>query len=69
MALDQGSATYGPRDRSGPSSKIITARRPFKNCSNCIAHLVVFHFMNLPSLQLLLLYIYEEILMRNRTVL
>jgi len=34
-----------------------------------MAHLVVLHFMNLPSMQLLVLHTYPELLMRNRTVL
>jgi len=34
-----------------------------------MARPVVLHFMNLRSLQILVLYTYEELLMRNRTVL
>jgi len=35
--------------------------------SNCMASLVVLYFMNLASLQLLVLNTYEELLKRNRT--
>jgi len=34
-----------------------------------MARLVVLYFLNLPSMQLLLLHTYEELLMRNCTVL
>jgi len=34
-----------------------------------MARLLVLYFVNLPSLQLLVLHIYDELLMRNRTVL
>jgi len=40
---------------------------PSPNCSNCMARLVVLYFMNLPSLQLLELNTYEELLVENRT--
>ena len=45
------------------------AHSPFTNCSNFVAHVMVLHFINLPSLQLLALYTYEEQILRNRTVL
>jgi len=45
------------------------ARCPFTNCSNCMVRLVVLYIMKLPSLQLLLLHTYEELRVRNRTVL
>jgi len=39
--VEQGSATYAPRARSGPPSKTI---RPHTLCSNCVARLVVLYF-------------------------
>ena len=52
-----------------PAKQNHPARSPFANCSHCMARLVVLHFMSLRSLQILVLYTYEELLMRNRTVL
>ena len=52
--LVQGLATYSP------SSKIIRPTAPLPNCINCMAHLSVLYFMNLPSLQLLVLHTYEK---------
>jgi len=63
--LYQGSVTYLPR--AGKQNH--AARSPFTNCSNCMARLVVLHFMNLSSSQLFVLHTYEELLMRNHTVL
>jgi len=34
-----------------------------------MAYLMVLHFVNMPSLQLLVLHTYEELILRNRTVL
>ena len=66
--LEQVSATYRPRTGTGPPSKIIRLVAPLPNCSICVARFFVLHCMNLASLQLLVLYTYEQILMRNRTV-
>ena len=52
-----------------PAKQNHPARSPFTNCSHCMARLVVLYFMSLRSLQILVLYTYEELLMRNRTVL
>jgi len=40
----------------------------FKICGNYMAHLVVLYFMNLPSLQFLVLHTCEELFNRNHTV-
>ena len=48
LTLDQGSATYG---QIQPAKQNHLTCSPFTNCSNCMARLVVLHFMNLPSLQ------------------
>jgi len=57
-----------PTARIWPAKQNHQARSPFTNCSNFIAHLMVWHFMNLPSLQLLALHTYEELILRNRSV-
>jgi len=67
--LHQGSATYGPRAGFRPPSKIIRPAALSENCSNCMARLAALYFMNLPSLQLLALNTYKELLIRNRTML
>jgi len=64
-----GSATYGPRAGSGPPSKIIQPAPPLPKSNNCMNRLVVLHFTILPSLQLLVLNTYKELLTRNRTLL
>jgi len=51
-----------------PAKQNHPARSVFTNCNNFMARLIVLHFMNLPSFQLLVLHTYEEVLMRNRTV-
>jgi len=46
--------------RIWPAKQSHPARSLFANCSNFMAHPVVLHFMNLPSLPLLVLHTYEE---------
>jgi len=46
----------------GPTKHNPLAHSTFTNCSNCMAHLVVLYFMNLPSLQHLVLHTYINVL-------
>ena len=50
----------------GPAGRIRSVAA-LPNCSNCMARLVALYFMNLPSLQILVLNTYEEVLTRNST--
>jgi len=54
LGQEQGSATYGP------PSKIIRPAATLPNCTNCTTRQVVLYFMNLPSLQHLVLHTYEK---------
>jgi len=49
ITLKQESATYSPRARSGPPSKIFRAAAPLPNCSHCMALLMVLYLLNLRS--------------------
>jgi len=69
VPLTPGVGNLRPAGQIRPGKRNHPARSPFTQCSNCMARLVVLYFMNLPSLQHLVLYTYEELLMRNRTVL
>jgi len=67
---NQGSATYGPLAGSGPPSEIIQPATPLQILVTLgYGPPNVLHFMNLPSLQLLALHTYEELILRNRTML
>jgi len=61
IMIVQYRATYSPWDGSGPPSKIIRLATPLPNFSSCMDRLVVLYFMNLHSLQNLLLDTYEEL--------
>ena len=67
--LKQRSATYGPRAGSGPPRKNIWLAASLQIVVVVWPARVVSYFMNLPSLQQLVLHTYEELLMRNRPVL
>jgi len=56
------------RPASGPPSKVIWPSAPLPNCSNCMNCLVMLHFTILPSLQLIVLNTYKELLVSNRTI-
>ena len=64
-----GVGNLRPTDRIRPAKQNNPARNPFTTCSNCMARLAVIYFRNLPSLRFLVLHAYEELLMRNGTVL
>jgi len=52
-----------------PAKQNHPARCPLTHCSNCVARFAALYFMNSPSLQLLALNTYEELRIRNGTVL
>ena len=68
-AFTTGVANLRPSGRVGPAKESNPARSLFTNCRNTVAHLVVLNWMNLLSLQLLVLHTWYKLLMRNCTVL